>query len=121
MLFFMGAASHLQLPMPRNGLIFWVVALVILAAIEVNALNGTPGKGPSKPLATVSGTLWAGFILSLGLLSLVRDHAVGTPAATGRGGLPARRRRSAQVGREVGDGGRQTGRGGITFVSRLAL
>ncbi len=65
MLFFMGAASHLQLPMPRNGLIFWVVALVILAAIEVNALKGTPGKGPSKPLATVSGTLWAGFILSL--------------------------------------------------------
>jgi uncharacterized membrane protein len=64
MLFFMGAASHLQLAVPRNGLVFWVVALLILAAVEVNALKGTPGKGPSKPLATVSGTLWAGFILS---------------------------------------------------------
>jgi uncharacterized membrane protein len=64
MLFFMGAASHLQLAVPRNGLLFWVVALIILAAIELNALSGTPGKGASKPLATVSGTLWAGFILA---------------------------------------------------------
>jgi uncharacterized membrane protein len=63
MLFFMGAASHLSLPLPRNGLIFWVVALVIMALIEINALIGTPAKGASKPLATVSGTLWAGFIL----------------------------------------------------------
>ena len=65
MLFFMGAASHLPLPLPRNGLVFWLVALIILAAIELNALIGTPGKGASKPLATVSGTLWAGFILSV--------------------------------------------------------
>jgi uncharacterized membrane protein len=63
MLFFMGAASHLALPIPRNGTVFWVVALVILALIEINALVGSPGKGAAKPLATVSGTLWAGFIL----------------------------------------------------------
>jgi uncharacterized membrane protein len=63
MLFFMGAAMHLALPVPRSGLLFWVVALVILALIEINALVGTPGKGAGKPLATVSGTLWAGFIL----------------------------------------------------------
>ena len=65
MLFFMGAASHLTLPVPRNGLAFWVVALVILLVIEVNALKGTPGQGAAKPLATVKGTLWAGFILTL--------------------------------------------------------
>ncbi|MDR7491968.1 MAG: urate hydroxylase PuuD [Armatimonadota bacterium] len=66
MLFYMGAASHLTgLPVPRNGVVFWVVALVILAAIEVNALTGKPGEGAAKPLATVSGTLWAGFILAL--------------------------------------------------------
>jgi len=65
MLFFMGAASHLSLPVPRSGIGFWIITLVIMAVIEVNALLGTPGKGPSKPLATVSGTLWAGFILAL--------------------------------------------------------
>ena len=27
-------------------------------------LTGTPGKGGAKPLATVSGTLWFGFILA---------------------------------------------------------
>jgi hypothetical protein len=65
MLFFMGAASHLTLPVPRNGFAFWIVALAILLVIEINALKGTPGQGAAKPLATVSGTLWAGFILSL--------------------------------------------------------
>jgi uncharacterized membrane protein len=65
MLFFMGAASHLTLPVPRNGFAFWIVALAILLVIEVNALKGTPGQGAAKPLATVNGTLWAGFILSL--------------------------------------------------------
>ena len=65
MLFFMGAASHLTLPVPRNGFAFWIVALAILLVIEVNALKGTPGQGAAKPLATVNGTLWAGFILWL--------------------------------------------------------
>lgn len=64
MLFYMGAASHLTLPVPRSGAVFWIVALVILAAVEINALVGTPGKPTTKPLATISGTLWAGFILS---------------------------------------------------------
>jgi uncharacterized membrane protein len=65
MLFFMGAASHLQaLGMPRSGVVFWAVAILIMVLVEINALAGTPGKGAAKPLATVSGTLWAGFILS---------------------------------------------------------
>jgi uncharacterized membrane protein len=65
MLFFMGAASHFALPIPKSGVVFWVVALVILLLVEINALTGTPGKGGAKPLATVSGTLWMGFILAL--------------------------------------------------------
>jgi hypothetical protein len=64
MLFFMGAASHLTLPVPRNGLAFWIVALAILLVLEVNALKGTPGQGAAKPFATVNGTLWVGFVLS---------------------------------------------------------
>ena len=66
MLFFMGAASHLPgLPVPRSGAAFWIVALIIIVLCEINALTGTPGKGGAKPLATVSGTLWAGFILAV--------------------------------------------------------
>jgi uncharacterized membrane protein len=65
MLFFMGAASHLQgLGIPRSGIVFWIVALIIMLLVEANALTGTPGKGGAKPLATVSGTLWFGFILA---------------------------------------------------------
>jgi uncharacterized membrane protein len=64
MLFYMGAASHLTLRIPRNGLAFWIVALAIMLLVEVNALKGTPGQGAAKPLATVKGTLWAGFILA---------------------------------------------------------
>jgi uncharacterized membrane protein len=65
MLFYMGAASHLAgIGVPRNGLLFWVVALAIMLAVEVNALKATPGQGAAKPLATVQGTLWAGFVLA---------------------------------------------------------
>jgi uncharacterized membrane protein len=65
MLFFMGAASHLQtLGVPRSGAAFWIVALIIMAAVEVNALAGKPGTATTKMLATVKGTLWAGFILA---------------------------------------------------------
>jgi uncharacterized membrane protein len=65
MLFFMGAASHLQaLGMPRSGVVFWVGAAIIMLLVEINGLKGAPGKGAAKPLATVSGTLWAGFILA---------------------------------------------------------
>ncbi len=64
MLFFMGAASHLTLPLPRSGAGFWIVSLIIIALIELNALTATAGQGAAKPLATVKGTLWAGFILS---------------------------------------------------------
>jgi len=65
MLFYMGSASHLTMPLPRSGAAFWIVAAIIMALVELNALRGTPGQGTAKPLATVKGTLWAGFILAL--------------------------------------------------------
>jgi hypothetical protein len=65
MLFFMGAASHLPgLAVPRSGLVFWVGALVLMLLAELVALKGTPGQGAAKPLATVKGTLWTGFVLA---------------------------------------------------------
>jgi hypothetical protein len=65
MLFFMGAASHLpRLGVPRSGTGFWVVMLIIMAVCEANALFAAPGTSTTKPLATVKGTLWAGFVLA---------------------------------------------------------
>lgn len=66
MLFYMGAASHLTLFGEAKaggiaGLI--VIGGIITAAVEANALVGSQGP-TKKPLDTVSGTLWAGFILA---------------------------------------------------------
>jgi len=65
MLLFMGSATHMPLPKPGNGAVFWIVALIVTALVEANALWGKPGQGAAKPLATVKGTLWTGFILTL--------------------------------------------------------
>ena len=65
MLFFMGAAVHypgLVGPAASHA-VFWVLALIITAAVEYNALVGTQGP-TKKPLDSVSGALWAGFILT---------------------------------------------------------
>jgi uncharacterized membrane protein len=65
MLFYMGAASHypsLVNPKGSHG-VFWLLCLIILAAVEYNALVGTQGA-TKKPLDSVSGALWTGFILT---------------------------------------------------------
>ena len=65
MLFFMGAARHFQTlnsGEPQYG-IFLIVMLVVVLAIELNAFFGTAAT--QKPLASVSGTLWGGFISTL--------------------------------------------------------
>ena len=77
MLFFMGAASHYSslVGQSSNRGLFWLLVIIILAALEYNALVGTQGA-TKKPLDSVSGALWSGFILTavfyvlaLGLLS----------------------------------------------------
>ena len=65
MLFYMGAASHypsLVNPQGHHG-IFWILCIVIVGAVEANALTGTQGP-TKKPLDSVSGALWFGFILT---------------------------------------------------------
>lgn len=65
MLFFMAAASHypsLVGPKPSTG-VFWLLVVIIVAAVEANALVGTQGA-TKKPLDSVSGALWTGFILT---------------------------------------------------------
>ncbi len=67
MLFFMGAASHLTqlVQQVTSGRVAGLVIIggAIIALVELNCLIGTQGT-TKKPLDTVSGTLWAGFILA---------------------------------------------------------
>ena len=66
MLFYMGAASHLNLVRPGSGGKAWMALLsaLIIVLIEANALVGAQGA-TKKPLDTIQGTLAAGFILAL--------------------------------------------------------
>lgn len=76
MLFYMGAASHYGSLVGGTGpasLTWWaIVGGVVIGAVELNCLIGSQGA-TKKPLDSVSGTLWAGFILTavLTLLFLI--------------------------------------------------
>ena len=63
MLFFMGTASHLTalIDAQSYGPYFLIVGVIILA-VELNAFYGTDAT--KKPLGSVSGTIWSGFILT---------------------------------------------------------
>jgi uncharacterized membrane protein len=67
MIFFMGSASHFPSlwSVDANVGPYWIVALVLMAAVELNALRGAPNTATTKPLATVSGTIHAGLGLTL--------------------------------------------------------
>ena len=70
MLFFMAAATHL--PSSADGgasTPYWVAALVIIIAVEINGLIG-PGASSQKMLTTVSGTIHAGLGLTIVLFVL---------------------------------------------------
>ncbi len=63
MLFFMGAARHLAIVGgdPEYGTYILVAGIVILL-VELNIFFGVAAS--QKPLGSVSGTIWAGFILT---------------------------------------------------------
>lgn len=66
MLFYMGAASHYALFVEAHAGSMVAMTLIgggLIAAVEINALAGTQGP-TKKPLDSVSGTIWAGFILA---------------------------------------------------------
>jgi uncharacterized membrane protein len=67
MLFYMGSATHLPTFLTgTNDVVYWIVALAIMLAFQLNAMVGT-APGRQKYLATVSGTIHAG----LGLTALL--------------------------------------------------
>jgi len=68
MLFYMGAASHYGSMVGAMGQtewrqIYWPLIILIIGAFECNALIGTQGAA-KKPLDTVKGSLWYGFLLT---------------------------------------------------------
>jgi uncharacterized membrane protein len=71
MLFFMVAAqSFNSLAVNTNVSLYWIVALIVIFAVEANALVGT-GQGRQKPLSTVSGTIHMGLALWFVLYALM--------------------------------------------------
>jgi uncharacterized membrane protein len=76
MLFFMAAASHLPASLSASlargeGQLtgYWISALVVIAVFEAGALMG-PGLPTQKPLATVKGTIHAGFAVTIVVFGL---------------------------------------------------
>ena len=71
MLFFMGAASHLTATSSGNVTLYWVCVLVLIAALEINALTGT--KGPTtQPLETVRRVIISGFVVAAVMFGIVQ-------------------------------------------------
>jgi uncharacterized membrane protein len=71
LLFLMGAASHLPLPVDPNGLAaWWVILLAIVALIEINALTATSGA-TTKPIEKVKGVIHMGLLLTVILYVLM--------------------------------------------------
>lgn len=66
MLFFMGSARHMTPGFNdgSNDVIYWILVLAVVAALELNALMGT-APGRQKYLTTVSGTIHVGLAATL--------------------------------------------------------
>jgi uncharacterized membrane protein len=69
MVLFMVSASHFNsLVIEGNLTLYWIIALVVVGVMEVNALVGT-GQARQKPLSTVSGTIHLGLAVTFILLA----------------------------------------------------
>ena len=67
MLYFMGSSAHLSNGSMMSETNALIAALVIIAAIEINAIVGKPG-----PIASVRGVIVSGFVLILLLWGLLQ-------------------------------------------------
>ena len=73
MLFLMGAASHYPHSgtTPAGKTTFWIVSLVIIAVVELNALAGNAQGGTKKLLTSIPGVIWSGMILTAVMWALL--------------------------------------------------
>ena len=67
MLYFMGSSAHLPNGSMMSEIPALIAALVVIAAIEINAIYGKPG-----PIASVRGVIVSGFVLILVLWGLLK-------------------------------------------------
>src|SRR6185437_4603121 len=68
MLLFMGMASHFSYSVKEPNLTaFWIVILVLIGALEANAIKGKTG-----PITTVKGVIICGFVLTAVLFLVVK-------------------------------------------------
>lgn len=67
MLYFMGSSAHLSNGSMMSEMNALIAALVIIAAIQINAIVGKPG-----PIASVRGVIVSGFVLILVLWGLLQ-------------------------------------------------
>ena len=75
MLFFMGAASHLNsLATSGGNAAYWILFFALLGAIEANALVGS-GLPRQKPLSTVRGTIHAGLGVAIAIFAIMKITA----------------------------------------------
>lgn len=68
MLFFMLSASHMQYEVTEASQVslYWIVSLILIGALQGNALYGKTG-----PLTTIKGVISSGFALTFGLVALI--------------------------------------------------
>lgn len=68
MMFFMVGANHLGYAVNEgsNVMLYWIVALVMIGAIEANAIFGKTG-----PITTIKGVVTSGFVLTLVFATLL--------------------------------------------------
>jgi uncharacterized membrane protein len=69
-LFMVAAQSFTSLGLNTDVPLYWIFALVVVFAIEANALIGT-GQPRQKPLSTVSGTIHMGLALTVLLFAAI--------------------------------------------------
>jgi uncharacterized membrane protein len=67
MLLFMGMASHFNYAVTGNLTVLWIAILVIVGAIEINAIKGKTG-----PMTTVRGVIHCSFALTIILFAVVK-------------------------------------------------
>jgi uncharacterized membrane protein len=72
MLLLMGMASHFNYTPAQSLSTYWIIALVIILGLEINAIKGKTG-----PMTTVKGVIISGFVLTAVLFALIQFVATG--------------------------------------------
>jgi len=71
MLFFMGAATHMPPGPITHAAVYWVLVLVVVALIEINALTATSGA-TTKPIEKIPSVIVTGFVVWAVVFALVK-------------------------------------------------